>query len=433
MSILNNRAPRPPMGWNNWISYACSVVEEEVKAHADYMAGHLLPFGYEYVVMDACWYSPLPPEQGTCLDSYGRPLPEETRFPSAAGGRGFAPLADYCHRKKLKFGLHLMRGIPIDAVKRNLPILGSDRRAADIAAPDRPTGWSTGMYSIDMSKPGAQAYYYSVVALCASWGVDFIKYDDMVGFKKLYGRTLIPFSQSAEVEAVSKAIGKTEHSISLSISPGEALPDFAPHMRKWVEMERISGDFWDTWAELKYQFELCAPWAEYVGNGFWPDADMLPLGRIALRFDESSGRGPDRDTRFTPDEQRTLMTLWCIFRSPLMMGGDLTRMDAATFKLLTNPEVLAVDQNSTGNRELFRRGDHVAWSAKDPDSGDAYLAVFNLTDQGPTEIPVELSLLELRGDCRVRDLWARKEIGTVKGAFTPAVPSHGAALFSIRP
>jgi hypothetical protein len=432
MSINKKIASTPPMGWNSWISYACYVVEDEVKAHADYMAAHLLKFGYDTIVIDAGWYSPLPPENYTCVDENGRLIPEIKKFPSSARGKGFKPLADYCHRKGLKFGLHLMRGVPIAAVKQNLPILGAKATCDDIADLARPTGWDTGCRSIDMSKPGAQAYYTSIFKQFADWGVDFVKYDDMIQTRR-YGHCRIPAPHAAEVEGISQGIAASGCNIILSISPGEADPSQADFMRQHVQMQRISGDFWDSWAELKFQFELCAAWAPQIGNGYWPDADMLPLGKIALRFDLACGRGPDRDTRFTFEEQVTMMTLWCIFRSPLMLGNDLKRMDPMSLAMITNPEVLAVNQSSTENRELFRRGEHVAWSARDPKTGGWLLAVFNISDAGPTKIPVELSLLGIDGACAVRDLWARQDLDPARDVFTTTLPAHAAGLYRLSP
>jgi hypothetical protein len=408
------------MGWNSWITYACSVTEEEVKAQARCMARDLARFGYQYVVVDACWYKE--------TDQYGRFIPDPDRFPSARDGAGFRPLADFVHGLGLKFGIHIMRGVPRSAAERNLPILGSVQGAGDVANRGSTCTWSDGMWGLQMNQPGAQAYLDSIMSLYASWGVDFIKADDMVrGWQPGDAQEVY---HAAEVEGMAKAIRKAGRRIVLSLSPGDSAPPaFAPHMRQWAEMARISGDFWDTWPELKRQFGLCSAWAPYIGGGFWPDADMLPLGRIGLRFDAAS-RGPDRPTRFTPCEQHTLMTLWCVFRSPLLVGGDLTRMDQATLALLTNPEVLAVNQNSAGNRELFRRGDCLAWHAVDPGSGDLYLALFNLSDE-QGEGGASFAELGWEGPCQVRDLWARKEVGVADQAFGARLPAHGSGLYRL--
>ena len=194
-------------------------------------------------------------------------------------------------------------------------------------------------------------------------------------------------------------------------------------------MWRISGDFWDNWKSLEKQFALCRVWAPYVGPNHWPDADMLPLGRLRIR----GYNDPERRTNFTPAEQRTHLTLWAIFRSPLMMGGDLPTLDAATLELLTNAEVLAVDQHSANNRELFTRGNQVAWTADAPGSRDKYVAVFNLDDHKPAHVTVRWSELGLSGKCTVRDLWAKKDLGSVDGTFAPTIEPRGAGLYRITP
>jgi len=345
------------------------------------------------------------------MDGNGRLLPAPNRFPSSANGRGFAPIATHVHRLGLKFGIHLMRGIPRLAVERNLPVLGTRYTARDIADTASICPWNPDMYGVDMTRPGAQAYYDSVFRLYASWGVDFVKMDDMSR----------PYDAHApEIEAAHRAILATGRPIILSLSPGETPVIRADHVRKHAQMWRISDDFWDEWPLLEAQFTRLENWNPHRSPGCWPDADMLPLGRLALG---------QRDTKFTPDEQRTLMTLWSIARSPLIMGGDLRHLDQATIDLLTNPEVIAVNQQSSDNRPHFLADDTRIWSARHPD-GDTYLALFN-TAAKPREISIALSQLGLRGTVRVRDCWARADAGTATGRIVRNVPSHGAALLRL--
>jgi hypothetical protein len=205
--------------------------------------------------------------------------------------------------------------------------------------------------------------------------------------------------------------------------------DQTAHLANNANLWRISGDFWDDWSALKKQFALCRVWAPHIAANHWPDADMLPLGRLRIRgYDD-----PARQTRFTPAEQRTHLTLWAMFRSPLMMGGDLPTLDAATLELLTNPDVIAVDQGSTHNRELFTSGNQVAWTADVPDSLDKYVAVFNLDDRAPEEVTVRWGELGLGNKCQVHDLWAKKNLGIVSAAFTTKIESHGAGLYRVTP
>ncbi|MVN76014.1 alpha-galactosidase [Hymenobacter sp. HMF4947] len=424
-------APTPPMGWNSWDCYGPTVTEAEVRANADYMAKHLKSSGWDYVVVDIRWYVGNDTAHGYNeknpdfnLDSYGRFVPAPNRFPSAAGGRGFRPLADYLHGQGLKFGIHLMRGVPVVAVQRKLPIKGTKRTAADIYSKEGQANWLHDMYTVVATQPGAQEYYNSLFELYASWGVDFVKVDDLSE----------PY-HAAEIELIRRAIDRTGRPIVLSMSPGETPITDAGHAQQHANMWRTVGDFWDNWGQLKEHFDVCARWAPYVMPGAWPDADMLPLGRLAIRAE----RGDDRPTRFTPAEQRTLLTLWSIFRSPLMFGGDLPSTDAATLALLTNPRVLAVHHASTHNRQLFRRGDLVGWTADDPATGDKFLALFNAQDpaaSAPTpldsvQVPVALTELGLPRGGAVQDLWSGRAVGTFSGAFAPYIRRHGAGFYRL--
>ena len=362
-------APTPPMGWNSWDCFATTVTEAQTKAQADYMAQHLKSHGWQYIVVDIQWYEPGAKGQDyrkdavLVMDAYGRLQPAVNRFPSSADNAGFKPLADYVHSLGLKFGIHLMRGIPRQAVEKNLPVKDTEVHAQDIADRQSVCPWNTDMFGVDMTKPGAQIYYNSVFDLIASWGVDYVKVDDISR----------PYHEhEKEIEAIRRAIDQTGRPIVLSLSPGETALDAASHVREHANLWRISDDFWDRWLALKEQFTRLEQWNPYRAPGAWPDADMLPLGVLVLG---------QRSTRFTPDEQRTLMTLWSIARSPLMHGGDLTKTDESTLSLLTNDDVLAVDQHSANNRPLFNRDELMAWTADVPDSSDKYLAVFNARDR----------------------------------------------------
>jgi alpha-galactosidase len=363
------------MGWNSWDCYGPTVTEAEVKANADYMAAYLKEYGWEYIVVDIRWYVDNDKAHGYNqvdpvynLDECGRYLPSTVRFPSSAGGKGFKPLADYIHGKGLKFGIHIMRGVPVLAVKNDLPILGSTLRASAIHSPDSQCIWLRDNYTILAGKEGAQEYYNSIFDLYASWGVDYIKVDDLSS----------PYHGS-EIEMIRKAIDQTGRKIVFSTSPGPTPIEKAAHIKSQANLWRLTGDFWDNWSELKDHFEICHQWSPWVGNGNWPDADMLPLGRIGIRAEN----GDDRLSRLTQDEQTCLMTLFAIFRAPLMFGGDLPSNDPFTLSLLTNKEVLAVNQHSINNHQLYRENNQVAWMADDPGTGDRFLALFNAEDPGP--------------------------------------------------
>ena len=365
-------AATPPLGWNSWDCFGPTVVEAEVKANADYMSKYLKSSGWEYVVVDIRWYVANDKAHGYnetdpnySLDEYGRFTPSVERFPSAAGGKGFKPLADYIHGKGLKFGIHIMRGVPVVAVKRGLPIKGGKTSAKDIYTEEGQCRWLRDMYTVVRSKQGAQEYYNSLFDLYASWGLDFVKVDDLS----------VPY-HTDEVEMIRNAIDRTGRKIVLSTSPGETPVNSARHVQEHANMWRTVGDFWDSWQQLKEHFNVFKRWNPYRVYGGWPDGDMLPLGHIGIRAE----RGNDRMTAFTKDEQYTLITLWSIFRSPLMFGGNLPDNDPFTLSLLTNKAVMNVLNNSTNNRELFNRNDLVAWTADDPKTGDKYLALFNAQD-----------------------------------------------------
>jgi alpha-galactosidase len=368
-------AQTPPMGWNSWDSYGPTVVEAEVKANADYMAKNLKKFGWQYIVVDIRWYVENDKSGGYnevdpryVMDEYGRYLPAVNRFPSAANGEGFKPLADYIHGKGLKFGIHMMRGVPVIAVNKNTPILGTNFKAADIYSPLEQCNWLHDNYTVDSKKEGAQAYYNSIFQLYASWGLDFVKVDDLSG-------------RLSEIEMVRKAIDNCGRPIVLSLSPGGNLTSHADFLFKNANMWRTTGDFWDNWPQMKPQFASCASWAAFTGDGHFADADMLPLGKIGIRAE----RGAPRMSGFTRDEQYSLMSLFAIFRSPLMFGGDLPSNDDFTLSLITNKDVLYVNQHSKNGKQLFRNGDLIAWSADDPKNGDKFVALFNAQDQIPID------------------------------------------------
>ncbi|HEY2417681.1 MAG TPA: glycoside hydrolase family 27 protein [Steroidobacteraceae bacterium] len=416
-------APTPPMGWNSWDCYATTIDEQTALANAAVMAEKLLPHGYQVFTIDAQWYEPLASgfeyrkNAELAMDQWGRLVPAINRFPSATSGAGFRPLAEQLHRMGLKFGLHMLRGVPRQAADRNLPILGTHNRCGEIADRVNLCEWNTDMYGIDMTKPGAQAYYNSVIGLYASWGVDYLKADDM---SRPYERN------EPEIHAVRRAIDRTQCPMVLSLSPGETLLAAAEDVLQNANLWRISDDFWDTWPLLLAQFERLKNWSAYRRMGNWPDADMLPLGTLEL------GR---RTTRFTPDEQLTVMSLWSIARSPLIVGADLKRLDEATLDLLTNDEVLAVNQASHGNREVYRRDNLVVWQANDAQGG-VYVAMFNLNDAAAaiaTSVPIQLSELGIRGPARVRDLWRRSDLEPAANVFAPQIPCHGAGLFQLAP
>ncbi|NDV46589.1 glycoside hydrolase family 27 protein [Paludibacter sp. 221] len=419
-------AERPPMGWNSWICFGTSVTEDEVKANADFMAENLNGSGWEYIIIDAGWYAPgmvtleqyeakNPPQ---LIDEYGRLIVDTEKYPSAKNGQGLKGIADYVHSKGLKIGIHLMRGIPVQAVEQNTPVKKTNYRARDIANLDSQCEWYFGFYGIDMSKPGAQEYYDSMFELYESWGIDYVKVDDL----------LSPIYAYDEIEAIRKAMDKIKRPIVLSLSPGPAPVENINHLQHTAELWRISEDFWDNWESLKEQFPLCRKWQGYIGNGHWPDADMLPIGPMAQR----AMRGKPRPTNFTEDEQYTMMTLWSMFRSPMMLGCNLPEMDKFTLSLVTNNDVLKINQSSKNNRELFERDGIICWFAQSKDDSAYYIALFNLNDEPAKDYVFSLQEINHIGDFMIKDLWNGNNVPVHNNAVKLSINAHGVRLIEIK-
>lgn len=409
------------MGWNSYDAFGSSVTEDEFLANATYVRERLKQHGWQYVVVDFRWSDPCaaqydPNGIGGPLeaDEFGRLIPAVNRFPSAAGGKGFGPLAEKVHAMGLKFGIHVMRGIPRQTVTSNTLIEGSHFRSSEAADESSICEWCKDMFGVKGASPAGQAWYDSIFRQYARWGVDFVKVDDLS----------FPY-YAEEIEAVRRAINNCGRPMVLSLSPGSTPIEHAEHVSRHANMWRIKGDLWDRWTAVREMFELLATWTPHRGAGHWPDADMLPLGKLGIRCE-----GGPRMSHLTRDEQVTLMTLSCIARSPLMFGGNLPDNDDFTLKLITNDEVLSVNQASGNNRQLWHHNDTIVWTADVPGTGARYVAMFNVSEQ-PTAMDVNLDLLGLQGSCNVRDLWRGVDLTPVTGQYSAEVPAHGAVLVKI--
>lgn len=423
----NKFAITPPMGWNSYDYYDTTVNEEQVKANALYMAEHLKEFGWEYIVIDIEWYGydtgsqreryQYIPFWKLEMDEYSRLLPCVQKFPSAKDGKGFQPLAEFIHNLGLKFGIHIMRGIPRNAAHAHMKILGTDRTANEIADPANICLWNPDMYGIRPDAEGAQEYYDSLFELYAQWGVDFVKCDDIC-------RMDMP-SAKKEIEMLYKAIQKCKRPIVLSLSPGPAKIEEAWHYETYANMWRITDDFWDKWELLLPMFERCELWQSHVQEGCFPDCDMLTLGRLGKGF------GHEWQCNFTKEEQITMLTLWCIFRSPLMIGTDLTLLDSWTKNLLTNREVLGLLSHSAGARQIQRDEKKVVWCSKDTKENAGYLAIFNL-EAKEAEISIPWEAICQYGIFRSngKELWSG-EMTELQAKELISIPAHGAKLFKV--
>ncbi len=420
----------PPMGWNSWDCYGAGVTEKSLLGNAEYMAKNLKKYGWEYVVCDIQWYEPNAKGNNynnfteLCMDEFSRLVPAENRFPSAAGGKGFSLIAEKIHAMGLKFGIHIMRGIPRQAVHRNTKIMCENITARDIAAQFSVCPWNTDMYGVNAEKDGAQEYYNSIVSLYASWGVDFIKCDDISNTEFKPDN---PYSAEKEIELLKNAIENSGREIVLSLSPGPAPVNMHKHLSENANMWRMSGDFWDRWDKLYEMFSLCEKWAPFVEDGAYPDCDMLPLGKLCVDGECFGGRG--RYSNFTRDEQKTLMTLWCIFRSPLFMGGEMRDNDEFTFSLLTNEQILEMNKLSRGAHLVSRNENSIVWEA-DCKSGGKYIALFNISDS-EKKMCFDVSLEEGTPQNAV-NLWSGEKMNIAANCKIEAtVSSHGAAAFKI--
>jgi hypothetical protein len=392
-----------------------------VKANADYMAKHMKDLGWEYIVIDIEWFAPgagsrrseyqYIPFNDLVMDEYGRLLPDPKRFPSSKGGKGFAPLAKYVHDKGLKFGIHIMRGLPRMAAHRRLPILNSEYLCSQAADPNSICAWNPDMYGLKCDLPAAKAYYDSIFRLYAQWGVDFVKCDDIAREYPHCRR---------EIEIISDACRNCGREIALSLSPGPAPVEQAEHLKKYANMWRITDDFWDEWRLLKAMFERAEKWCVHAGPGHWPDADMLPVGALRQCYGK-----PDW-THFTQPEQRTMMTLWCMMRSPLMIGGDLPKNDAFTLSLLTNGPLLAIEKESWCAHPVCASETSCCWLAPRKDGKGCYAAAFNLSDF-PTVITLPPDALEGCGSSAT-ELWSGTAVSLPPVAY---IEPHDAMVWKI--
>lgn len=420
---------KPPMGWNSWDCYGAGVTEDELLGNAEFMRDRLKQYGYQYVVCDIQWYEPAAKGNvynnfaDLCMDEYSRLIPAVNRFPSSANGAGFKPIADKIHSMGLKFGIHIMRGIPRQAVHRNTRIYGTTARARDIASQFSLCPWNTDMYGVDTEKRGAVEYYDSLFKLYASWGVDFVKVDDIANTEFSPQN---PYSAEKEIEMIRSAIDRSGRDMVLSLSPGPAPLNKAEHLSENANMWRISGDFWDRWDKLLNMFSLCEKWYSYVKDGSFPDCDILPLGKLCIDGSYMGDMG--RDSGFTKEEQKTMMTLWAVFRSPLFFGGELRLTDNYTLSLVTNPEVINVNQNSEKPLLVYNKGGIAVWQTKIENC--TAVAVFNLSDEENRHI-LKLSDLGIENVRAVRDLWARKDIPKCENDVTVSLKPHSSEFFEI--
>jgi hypothetical protein len=448
----------PPMGWNSWDAYGLTITEEQFRANVKVETNELKSFGWQYAVIDEGWFffnpedRPKPDTLHYAIDEWGRYVPVPARFPSAQTAQdvqpppstgapdasttkliatlqttSFKPLADWVHSQGLKFGIHIVRGIPRASVERNLPIAHSAFHATDAADTTDACPWDPTNWGVKDNAAG-QAWYDSLLSQYAGWGVDLLKVDCIA---------TNPYKID-EIRMIRRAIDKTGRPIVLSLSPGPTSLDNAAEVGETANMWRISNDIWDLWTNPKSwpisvssQFARSAAWAQYSKPGNWPDADMLPLGELR----PVPGDGQPRSTRLTPTEQQTMLTLWAMARSPLILGANLTLLNDATLKLLTNPDLIRIDQTATRSGQVLHGGDMIVWTADlpaDSPDGSIALAFFNA---GESQVVLDSSFEAYNLEAatyRIKDVWTGKTLSKVKTIEGLTVEPHACVLWLLK-
>jgi alpha-galactosidase len=393
----NLLAKTPPMGWNSFDSYGVYLHEKAAMQNLEAFAKKLKPYGYKYFVIDAGWFGEFELQPGTMypaekhakkmkINAFGLLQPSDTYFPN-----GLKPIIDRCHELGLKFGLHLMRGIPRAAVEANVPIKGTNYFANDIADRKSVCAWNQQNYGVDMSKPGAQEFYNSLINQMAAWGVDFIKYDDIVPFPE-------------EVKAVANAIAQCGRPILLSLSPGDDVdPNHLEAFQKG-QMLRVTPDIWDEQKGIDECFDEWRKWSGTSHAGFWIDMDMIPFGQLQMmspkpkgvsgkesknelitkmksgelaKFELLAGKGFNRWSEFNKDQMYSFITLRALSASPLMMGGDLPTLDDFSLKLITNKNVLECNQNGIMGNLVFEKEGIEIWKTPNQNGNGGWVGIFN--------------------------------------------------------
>nr|WP_273387693.1 glycoside hydrolase family 27 protein [Cohnella zeiphila] len=426
--------PRPPLGWNSFDCYGCAASEEALLINAEAMAKLLKPSGYEYFVVDNGWFAEYELAEGSRypavrhaddvnLDEYGRLQPSQCYFPS-----GIRRLIDRVHELGLKFGIHVMRGIPRKAVALNLPVYGTTYRASDIADPADICTWCPYNYGVNMDHPGAQPFYDSWIHMLAEWGVDFIKADDITGHPR-------------EIEAISKAIRTSGRDIVLSLSPGGQTTPKNMDVYRQANLLRTTRDIWDNRADLDKAFHAWHAYNEFRQEGFWLDLDMIPFGHLQLwkprtdgaSYEESaaeeqlSGKGHERMSGLSANQKRTFITIRALAASPLFMGGDLPTSDEFSISLITNPDILACNQNGVmGFRAHEDKGIEVWKTPGRSDTGAGWIGIFNRTTE-TQKVRLKLGQLALNnsGATSIRSIWPTPSHKLLNGVLSAEIEGDG--------
>lgn len=424
--------PVPPMGWNSYYCWNYAVTEKQFMDNVHYLA-NLKKYGWQYCIVDFIWWIPqmgafAGSQNGNWnlgnMDENGRFWPDTTRFPSAIGHKGFKPLSDSCHALGMKFGIHLMRGVPKMAVRRNCPILNSTYTCTDAADQNSTCPWLDWMYGTQNTAAG-QAYLSSVVQLANDWGVDYLKIDDLSA--AMY--------HGPEVVMYANAIGSASREIVFSTSPGPTPLSDSGHVSKYANMWRLVNDLWDTWGQLTNAYDVAESWRKASvnwGHGCWPDVDMLPFGHLALY-------GPVGNPRYSlstyaKGEHRLMFLLWCINNGPLMWGGNLpdNKTDPFYDSLMTNSDALFINQHGIKARVLKAQSTGTPiWTATHPTDTTTKFVLFGNTSNSQQTISINLTSIGFSAtqSVPVKNVWTGATLSNFTGTFAQTIPSHDAALY----
>jgi hypothetical protein len=423
---LHRLTPTPPLGWNSYDSFGCFINERRALENLRVFVDRLQPHGYRWFVLDAGWYRQFDlvgrefPGKDDAFtvrhDGYGRPIPSDSFFP-----QGFERIAEACHDAGVQFGIHMMRGIPRAAVEANTPIAGTSLHARDIADTGDTCSWCPDMFGVDMARPGAQEYYDSIIDMLASWGVDFIKYDDIV-------------PSPPEVAAVVQAIGRCGRDIVLSLSPGNGHEDDGWPAYRQANMVRTTGDIWDDREDFRWVFErwqAFMPLIDRLPQGCWLDMDMIPFGELQVWNPAQeqvghilmNGKGSRRMSELNSAQKRTFMAMRALAASPLMMGGNLPGTDEESFALITDPGMLACNQNGRIGRLVAYTDWTSTWvTPHRTRSGAGWFGIFNRDPSNQREVVVDAAILGIPPSSRLCDVWNSRDIGELRQPLRQMLP-----------
>lgn len=412
---VSELSSKPYMGWSSYSMQVYSgngkwITADQITAQSDAMHDKLQDFGYEYINVDAGW--------NDGVDDYGRPLPSATLYPD-----GLDAVIDHVHANGQKFGLYLIPGVSLQIAEAAYPIHNAPGCTTnDILKRPLQQGdyWGIG-YRLDFSNPCSQKYIDSIADLLGEWGVDFLKFDSVTPGS---GVSDLSLDARDDVAAWSQALKRNGIWFELSWAVDI---NYADYWKQYADGWRVD---WDvecycekealtTWDNIARLFPRTAEWWRHGGPAGWNDLDSLNVGNGTM-------------DGLTRDERRTATTLWAMSAAPMYLGNDLTNLDEFGLTLLTNPEVIAVDQAGVPAQPVSTATKQQVWYSLNTD-GTYTVALYNL---GRTEADVTASFSDfgLTGSATVRDLWAGKNLGGFDGSFTAEdVPIHGVRLLTVTP